>query len=170
MRLSRPKKTVGQADIDIEKAKREEKVKELESKATGLEKFAQEVEQMPERMELKKLRKKEKGTWSSFQQKTMLKTLLVCFRLISVIGMIAGKSNGQMAMQAMNGMLEGYQKGRADLFKKEATEFDKNFKAMQTKDSSALSEFQEAFKIRQTNKEAGNCESKQLWQKWNHLC
>jgi len=37
------------------------------------------------------------------------------------------------AMYAMNGMLEGHQKGRADLFKQEQVKFEKNFKALQQK-------------------------------------
>ena len=77
------------------------------------------------------------------------------FSLVSIIGMIAGKSNGQMAMQAMNGMLEGYQKGRADLYKKEATEFDKNFKAMLSKHAEFRKEMEDAIKLASTNKEAG---------------
>ena len=77
------------------------------------------------------------------------------FSLISVIGMIAGKQNGQMAMQAMNGMLEGYQKGRADLYKKEATEFDKNFKAMLSKHAEFRKEMEDALKLAATDKDAG---------------
>ena len=77
------------------------------------------------------------------------------FSLVSVIGMIAGKQNGQMAMQAMNGMLEGYQKGRADLYKKEATEFDKNFKAMLSKHAEFRKEMEDAIKLASTDKEAG---------------
>ena len=77
------------------------------------------------------------------------------FSLVSVIGMIAGKQNGQMAMQAMNGMLEGYQKGRADLYKKEATEFDKNFKAMLSKHAEFRKEMEDAIKLATTDKEAG---------------
>jgi hypothetical protein len=58
------------------------------------------------------------------------------FSLINVIGFAigtGGKQNAMMAMHAMNGMLEGHQKGRADLFKEEQVKFDKNFKALQQK-------------------------------------
>jgi hypothetical protein len=77
------------------------------------------------------------------------------FSIVSVIGMIAGKSNGQQAMNAMNGMLEGYQKGRGDLYKKEAAEFDKNFKAMLSKHAEFRKEMEDAVKLAATNKEAG---------------
>jgi len=58
------------------------------------------------------------------------------FSLINVIGFAigtGGKQNAVQAMYAMNGMLEGHQKGRADLFKEEQVKFDKNFKALQQK-------------------------------------
>ena len=58
------------------------------------------------------------------------------FSLINVIGFAigtGGKQNAMQAMHAMNGMLEGHQKGRADLFKEEQVKFDKNFKALQQK-------------------------------------
>lgn len=58
------------------------------------------------------------------------------FSLINVIGFAigaGGKQNATQAMYAMNGMLEGHQKGRADLFKEEQIKFDKNFKALQQK-------------------------------------
>jgi hypothetical protein len=77
------------------------------------------------------------------------------FSLIGVIGMVAGKQNGQIAMNAMNGMLEGYQKGRGDLYKKEAAEFDKNFKSMLKKHEEFRKEMEDAVKLATTNKEAG---------------
>ena len=77
------------------------------------------------------------------------------FSIVSVIGMIAGKQNGQLAMSAMNGMLDGYQKGRADLYKKEAAEFDKNFKSMLSKHAEFRKEMEDAIKLASTNKEAG---------------
>ena len=110
----------------------------------------------------------EKGAMQGYQQKLEeqplpafvptkdnAQDLAGLFSLVSVIGMIAGKQNGQMAMQAMNGMLEGYQKGRADLYKKEATEFDKNFKAMLSKHAEFRKEMEDAIKLASTNKEAG---------------
>jgi len=58
------------------------------------------------------------------------------FSLINVIGFAigtGGKQNAVQAMYAMNGMLEGHQKGRSDLFRQEQIKFDKNFKALQQK-------------------------------------
>jgi len=58
-------------------------------------------------------------------------------------------------MGAMNGMLEGHRKGRADLYKQQLSEFDKNFKSMLQKHAEFRKEMEDAVKLAATNKEAG---------------
>jgi len=82
------------------------------------------------------------------------------FSLISVIGMVAGRGEAQRALGAMNGMLEGYQKGRADLYKKESIEFEKNFKAMLKKHEELRKGMEDAMKLSVTDKEAGLAKGK----------
>jgi hypothetical protein len=53
-------------------------------------------------------------------------------------------------------MLEGYQKGRADLYKKELTQFDKNFKAMQSKVMTLEKELAEAMELKKLDREKGD--------------
>ena len=77
------------------------------------------------------------------------------FSLIGVIGMIAGRGDAQKAMGAMNGMLEGHRKGRADLYKQQASEFDKSFKSMMQKHAEFRKEMEDAVKLAATDKEAG---------------
>ena len=80
------------------------------------------------------------------------------FSVIGVIGMLVGgggKMAAQRAMGAMNGMLEGHRKGRADLYKKERNEFDANFKSMLQKHQEFRKEMEDAVKLASTNKEAG---------------
>jgi tRNA(Ser,Leu) C12 N-acetylase TAN1 len=77
------------------------------------------------------------------------------FGLIGVIGMLVGKSNAQQAMGAMNGMLEGHRKGRADLYKQERDTYDKNFKALLKKHDEIRSEFKDALDTLSTDKELG---------------
>jgi hypothetical protein len=81
------------------------------------------------------------------------------FSLISVIGMVAGKNSAQLALGNMNAMLDGYQKGRGDLYKKEAAEFDKNFKAMVKKHEEFRKEMEDAIKLAPINKEAAMAEA-----------
>lgn len=80
------------------------------------------------------------------------------FSVIGVIGMLVGgggKMAAQRAMGAMNGMMEGYRKGRADLYKQERNEFDANFKTMLQKHQEFRKEMEDAVKLATTNKEAG---------------
>ena len=80
------------------------------------------------------------------------------FSLINVMGMLMGGQGKQAAvgaLGAMNGMLEGYQKGRADLYKKQRDEFDKNFKVMQQKHAEFRKEMEDAIKLAATDKQAG---------------
>jgi hypothetical protein len=80
------------------------------------------------------------------------------FSVISVLGMLVGgggKMAGQRAMGAMNGMLEGYRKGRSDLYKQQRNEFDANFKSMLQKHQEFRKEMEDAVKLAATNKEAG---------------
>jgi len=82
------------------------------------------------------------------------------FSLISVIGAVAGKGNAQMALGNMNAMLEGYQKGRGDLYKKEAAEFDKNFKAMIKKHEEFRKEMEDAVKLAPYDKQQAMIDAK----------
>jgi hypothetical protein len=58
------------------------------------------------------------------------------FSLVGVVGWAIGGSGKQdaiQAMSAMNGMLTGYQKGRADLYKREKDIFETKLKSLKTK-------------------------------------
>lgn len=61
--------------------------------------------------------------------KDNIESLSTLFGLIGVVGMAmggAGKNSATMALNSMGGMMKGWQQGRADLWKKEKDEFDKN--------------------------------------------
>lgn len=77
------------------------------------------------------------------------------FSVIGVLGMLAGRSNAQQAMGAMNGMLEGHRKGRADLYKQERDTYEKNFKALIKKHEELRNEFKDAMETLATDKELG---------------
>lgn len=64
------------------------------------------------------------------------KDLAALYGLIGVVGWAigsGGKGDAMRAMSAQNGMLEGYQKGRADLYKKEKDLFETNIKSLREK-------------------------------------
>jgi hypothetical protein len=146
---------VGQRDIDIEQAKRDEKATEARMKAENIATFAEEVKAMPERKTLEQARQ-EMSSMAFVPTKDTATDLAAMFSLINIVGMLVGKSDAQRSMFAMNGMLEGYQKGRADLYKKEQIEFDKNFKAMQAKVATLEKALTEAMEVKKYDKEKGD--------------
>lgn len=146
---------VGQRDIDIEQAKRDEKATEARMKAENLATFAEEVKAMPERKTLEQARQ-EMSDMAFVPTKDTATDLASMFSLINIVGMLVGKSDAQRSMFAMNGMLEGYQKGRADLYKREQIEFDKNFKAMQAKVATLEKALTEAMEVKKYDKERGD--------------
>jgi hypothetical protein len=154
---SQAQKDVGMADIQVERAKKEEATRDLESQAKFAKEEADKLRDLPERQAMKEKRK-EFGDFKFVPTKENAQDLATLFSLVSVIGMAiggGGKENSQAAMSAMNGMLEGHQKGRADLYKQQQIEFDKNFKAMQAAVQSAEKEYEEAVKMHLVDKEAG---------------
>ena len=148
---------VGQADIAIEEAKRQEKGLEAGKKAELAGRMATEARNLPERTALTEART-EFGNMAFVPTKETTQDLAGIFSLMSVVGMVVGKGNAQLAMSSMNGMLEGYQKGRADLYKKELTQFDKNFKAMQSKITTLEKELSEAMELKKLDREKGDLE------------
>jgi len=145
---------VGESEIAIEKAKRQEKALEAEQKAELVGRMATEAKNLPERAALTTARE-EFGNMAFVPTKETTQDLAGIFSLMSIVGMVVGKGNAQLAMSSMNGMLEGYQKGRADLYKKEQVEFDKNFKAMQSKIATLEKELSEAMELKKLDREQG---------------
>lgn len=146
---------VGEADIAIEEAKRQEKAQEAELKSELVGRMATEARELPERKALTQART-EFGNMAFVPTKETTQDLAGIFSLMSIVGMVVGKGNAQLAMSSMNGMLEGYQKGRADLYKKELTQFDKNFKAMQSKVLTLEKELSEAMELKKLDREKGD--------------
>jgi len=92
--------------------------------------------------------------------------LATLFSLINVVGFAigsGGKGNAMQAMSAMNGMAEGYQKGRADLYKKEKDQFDTNIKALKTKSDILSTRLAEIAVLAAKDKEAARIEADVLF-------
>jgi len=151
-------KDVGMADINIEREKQAQTIRDLEGQQVLAEKTAKDIRALPEREKLKT--KRDEFTDMKFvPTKDTAQDIAGLFSLVNVIGMAmggGGKQSAQQAMYAMNGMLEGYQKGRGDLYKKEKESFDKNFKAMQEAVKTLEKDYEEAVKMYQYDKEAAD--------------
>jgi hypothetical protein len=121
------------------------------------EEEARLVEKSPERLALKTARDELKNA-AFVPKKDTAKDIATLFSLTSIVGMAIGgdgKASAFNVMAAMNGMIEGYQKGRADLYKREKDVFEKNLKVLQGKVTLLQSELQEAMQTYKTNRELG---------------
>ena len=121
------------------------------------EEEARLVEKSPERLALKTARDELKNA-AFVPKKDTAKDIATLFSLTSIVGMAIGgdgKASAFNAMAAMNGMIEGYQKGRTDLYKREKDVFEKNLKILQGKVTLLQSELQEAMQTYKTNRELG---------------
>ena len=115
------------------------------------------AQESPERLALKTARDELKNA-AFVPKKDTAKDIATLFSLTSIVGMAIGgdgKASAFNAMAAMNGMIEGYQKGRIDLYKREKDVFEKNLKVLQGKVTLLQSELQEAMQTYKTNRELG---------------
>jgi hypothetical protein len=139
----------------VEEAKQAQKVTGLAGEEQAVKQFATEEKSAQDAYQAKI----EKEPLPAFiPSKENAKDIAGLFSMVSVMGALlggTGKLNSMQALNAMNGMLEGHQKGRADLYKKQATEFDKAFKGMLQKHSEFRKEMEDAIRLAATNKEAG---------------
>jgi len=160
-----PKKLVLQeklsvADSDVEKAKQE---KELVSVRGEVETTKKQSEDIRGAQDTYQAQLEAEPLPAFVPDKESAKDIAGLFSMVSVMGMLlggGGKLNSMQALNAMNGMLEGHQKGRSDLYKKQATEFDKNFKAMIRKHEEFRKKMEDAVKLAAVDKEAGLADAK----------
>ena len=92
--------------------------------------------------------------------------LATLFSLINVIGFAigrGGKNSSMQAMSAMNGMAEGYQKGRADLYKKQKDEFDTSMKVLKQRSDVLTRRLSEISKLATIDKQASDEEADALF-------
>ena len=84
--------------------------------------------------------------------------LATLFSLIGVIGTAmggAGKFSAIASMNAMGGMMKGWQQGRSDLYKKELAEFDKNMLTWKNKLDQTYKKAERGYKMLAYDRQAG---------------
>jgi hypothetical protein len=146
-----------QADVEAKRLESERGITRAEERMRLRQEEATAFQNAPQQQELKLARDQLKNA-AFVPSKDNAQDIATMFSLVGLIGMAiggGGKISAYNAMGAMNGMLEGYQKGRVDLYKKEKDVFDKNIKLMQNKVSILQSELQEAAQTFKTNRELG---------------
>ena len=116
-----------QASAEFERAKVDKQAEQAREQAKQSRELADNV-----RTKITETQAKEKEfPYPEFHPtKENAQSLGELFSLVSTMGIMLGSSGKMAAMNslnAMNGMLSGWQKGRADLFKREKETFDKEF-------------------------------------------
>ena len=128
-----------------------------EADVQGREAFKKAVETDPFRAEYREKVKEQADTKFVPTQETA-GDLGLLFTLTNILGFAVGgksKGNAQAAMSAMNGMLEGHQKGRQDIYKQEKDKFDENFKALDKTIQSLKTQYEDAMKTYANDREEG---------------
>ena len=160
-----PKKRVLQeklsgADLAVEQAKQQKELVSAKGEVAATKKQAEDIQGAQDTYQSQL----EAEPLPAFvPDKESAKDIAGLFSMVSVMGMLlggGGKLNAMQALSAMNGMLEGHQKGRSDLYKKQATEFDKNFKSMIKKHEEFRKKMEDAVKLAAVDKEAGLADAK----------
>ena len=88
------------------------------------------------------------------------------FSLVGVLGFAigaGGKSNAIGAMNAMNGMMQGYQQGRKDRYLREKDSFEANTKALKTKIDALNNRMADIAKLAAVDMEKANMEADMLF-------
>jgi len=124
---------------------------------TAVRKIWENIEKSPDYQETEKLNKEYADKSVFVPSETTAPLLGVVFATIGATGMMLGglsKGNAKAALSAMNGMAEGFTKGREDLFKKEKAVFDENLKGLQNRLTFLKSKLELAQKKAATDAEA----------------
>ena len=86
------------------------------------------------------------------------------FAMTNILGFLIGggaKGSAQAALSAQNGMLEGYQKGQMDVYKKQKDIFDENQKSLSKAVEGLRDELKRAADTASVNKELGLAQARQ---------
>lgn len=151
------RQSIADTEAQLAGKEQEQKVAGLEQRQQLQEQQAQELRQLPERQQLSSARQELSGA-AFVPTKETAQDIATIFSLTGIIGMAIGggaKDNAYAAMAGMNGMLEGYKRGRADIYKRERESFDKNLKALQLKVQTLQQELTEAIQLKQQDFKAG---------------
>jgi len=93
---------------------------------------------------------REKFPYPQFKPtKENMQSLATLFSLVGLIGVAvggAGKTSAMGSLNAMSGMMKGWQQGRADMWKREKDEFDKNMASVKSIIDDAYKDADRAYK------------------------
>ncbi len=143
---------VGQSEAELANAKLMQENEIAASKSRAADEYAAAVQANEAKA------KKEDWPDPAFHPtQENIQSLGSIFSLIATAGVMlggAGKMSGIGAMNAMGGMLKGWQEGRKDLWEREKQTFDAELKALESHRKRILQELESGNKVAATNREA----------------
>jgi hypothetical protein len=145
-----------QADVDTARTKMEMDAATLGAKATSERQLAADIRSD---IDANQKKKDEYPRPEFHPTKENLASMGALFSLVSTLGMLvgaSGKMGANNAMNAMTGMLKGWQTGRKDLYEKEVKEFDKEYKRITDLRNEIEKQLEKAIQLRSIDKEASN--------------
>jgi len=155
-KIEKAGKDVIAADADLLRATEEQK-RNLAKERTAVQRTAAEQEKTAN--EEYKRQKAAEPIPAFVPTKDSAEDLAKLFSFIGVAGTLVGRGAGKQsamgAMSAMTGMMEGWQKGRMDLYNQEKTKFDKDFARVQKIHQDLAKELDTAVKTIATNRDLG---------------
>jgi len=143
-----------QADVDTARTKMEMDAATLGSKATVERQLATDIRSD---IDANQIKKDEYPRPEFHPTKENLASMGALFSLVSTLGMLvgaSGKMGANNAMNAMTGMLKGWQTGRKDLYEKEVKEFDKEYKRITDLRNEIEKQLEKTIQLRGIDKEA----------------
>jgi len=150
-----------QVDVDIARNKLQREAADLGVKANVEKQYAADVRSD---IDANQKKKDEYPRPEFHPTKENLASLGALFSMVSTLGMIvgaSGKMGANNAMNAMTGMLKGWQTGRKDLYEKEVKEFDKEYKRITDLRNEIEKQLEKAIQLRGIDKEASNASLQQ---------
>jgi chromosome segregation ATPase len=144
--------------------KAEQKVAESQGLEKNIKKMLDDERSSPQYKEKERINKELAELGSFVPTEVTAPMLGVLFSAIGATGMLLGgnsKSHAKFAMAAMNGMAEGFGKGREQYNKEQKAAFDTNVKLLQTKLSAIKDGLEDARREAILNKEAADIKVRQ---------
>jgi len=145
-----------QADVNTARTKLEMDAATLGAKATSERQLAADIRSD---IDANQKKKDEYPRPEFHPTKENLASMGALFSLVSTLGMLvgaSGKMGANNAMNAMTGMLKGWQTGRKDLYEKEVKEFDKEYKRITDLRNEIEKQLEKTIQLRSIDKEASN--------------
>jgi hypothetical protein len=143
-----------QADVDTARTKLEMDAANLGVKSNVERQYATDIRSD---IDANQIKKDEYPRPEFHPTKENLASLGALFSMVSTLGMIvgaSGKMGANNSMNAMTGMLKGWQAGRKDLYEKELKEFDKEYKRITDLRNEIEKQLEKSIQLRGIDKEA----------------